>query len=326
MKDAVVDMRDLADLMPMHLLLNRAGVMVSQGRTLAKLLGGAARLEDVFIPTNNIGQPIRFDDLFSQLGDGKRIFLQLRHHQDVSLRGHGVQVSSELAMLNLGFGICLSSAVQRFGLSDSDFPPSDLAMEFLFLHEANRAALTELSRVNTRLAEARESAQILSITDPLTGLLNRRGFDVVFSKAFDQRDKNPFALVHMDLDRFKEINDTFGHAAGDRVLAEVAGVLASEVRSGDRVCRMGGDEFLILIPADRPAAVAQIICERMIRKIGAMEVCPGSEKVSASMGIAVSDSKRILQPPQLFEMADAALYRAKASGRGRVVSWSEALR
>lgn len=326
MKDTLIDLRNLTDLMPMHLLLNRAGMMVSRGRTLAKLLGGATRLEDVFIPANNIGQRIRFDDLFSQLGDGKRIFLQLRRHQEVSLRGHGVQVSPDLAMLNLGFGICLSSAVQRFGLSDSDFPPSDLAMEFLFLHEANRAALLELSRVNTRLEAARESAQILSITDPLTGLLNRRGFESVLFKAFDQRDRNPFALVHMDLDRFKEINDTFGHAAGDRILAEVAAVLAREVRSGDRVCRMGGDEFLILIFADRPAAVSRNICARMIRKIEAVEICPGSEKVSASMGIAVSDSKRILQLQQLFEMADAALYRAKASGRGRVVSWSEAIR
>ncbi|UFS67734.1 GGDEF domain-containing protein [Paracoccus denitrificans] len=318
MKDAVIDIRDLAALMPMHLMLDRAGVMVSRGRTLAKLLRGAVRLEDVFIPADNLGHRISFKDLFSHLGCGRRIFLQMRHHGDVSLRGHGVHVSPERVMLNLGFGICLSSAVQRFGLNDSDFPPSDLAMEFLFLHEANRAALLELSRVNIGLEEARKSAQVLSITDPLTGLLNRRGFDIAFSRAFDQRDKRPFALVHLDLDHFKNINDEFGHAAGDRVLVGVASALASEVRSGDRVCRAGGDEFLALIFADWPAADSLNICKRIIGRIGSVEAGPGSGRISASIGIAVSDSKPAVLPHQLFELADAALYRAKISGRGRV--------
>ncbi|KGJ09930.1 MULTISPECIES: GGDEF domain-containing protein [Paracoccus] len=317
----MIDIRTLSELMPMHLMVDRAGVMVSRGKTLAKVLGSASRLEDAFIPANNLGHRIRFEELFPQLGCGRRVFLQLRDHGGVSLRGHGVHLSPDMAMLNLGFGIYLSSAVQKFELNDSDFPPSDLAMEFLFLHEANRAALLELSRVNTSLEGARESAQILSITDPLTGLLNRRGFDVVFSKAFEARNRNPFALVHLDLDHFKEVNDRFGHAAGDRVLVTVASVLASGVRSGDRVCRIGGDEFLILIFSDRPEEDAMNVCTRMIHQIMAAKTYPC--RITASMGVAVSGNRRITHQHQLFEMADAALYQAKLAGKGRVVLWTD---
>ncbi|RKS44804.1 diguanylate cyclase (GGDEF)-like protein [Paracoccus pantotrophus] len=316
-----MDMRNLSELMPMHLMVDRAGVMVSRGKTLAKVLGRASRLEDALIPADNLGHRIRFEELFSQLGGGKRVFLQLRHHRDVSLRGHGLHVSPDIAMLNLGFGIYLSAAVQKFGLTDSDFPPSDLAMEFLFLHEANRAALLELSRINTSLEGARQSAQILSITDPLTGLLNRRGFDVVFSRAFDARARNPFALVHLDLDHFKQVNDRFGHAAGDRVLVEVASVLASGVRSGDRVCRIGGDEFLILIFSERPKEDSMTVCTRMIHQIMSAKTCPC--RITASMGVAVSDSRRVSRQQHLYEMADAALYQAKLAGKGRVVLWAD---
>jgi len=319
----LIDIRKLAELMPMHLTVDRGGAILSRGRTLARVLGNAARLDEAFVFSSSTGQRICFDGLLSQLDGGKRIFLQMRHHRDVVLRGHGVHVSSDLAVLSLGFGICLSPAVQEFALTDSDFAPSDLAMEFLFLHEANRAAMQELSRVNTHLEEARENAQILSITDPLTGLLNRRGFEAEFAKAFAQRARTPFALVHLDLDRFKEINDRFGHAAGDRALVEVASVLASEVRSGDRACRMGGDEFLMLVFTRRPQADARQVCKRIIQRIESLAICPDCAGLSASVGVAVSDAALRPDHHQLFEMADAALYRAKALGRGRVILWEE---
>ncbi|WP_149766650.1 GGDEF domain-containing protein [Paracoccus thiocyanatus] len=328
MKDTVVDLPRLAQLVPMHLLVDRTGTILSRGRTLSKVLAGASRLEEAFVPANGIGLgsgPVA-GDLFSLLGGGKRIFLQMRHHPDVALRGHGVRLSPDIALLDLGFGIGLSAAVQTFGLNDSDFPPSDLAMEFLFLHEANRAALQELSRVNSRLEEARENAQILSITDPLTGLLNRRGFEIVFTRAFDQRHRKPFALVHLDLDRFKDINDTFGHATGDRVLTEIASILATEVRLDDRACRVGGDEFLMLIFAARPEADAMAIGKRILDRAGSVGISAGFGAVSASMGVAVCDGTGVSRPHQLFEMADAALYRAKLSGRGRVVQWSDTMR
>jgi len=177
-----LDIRQVAALMPMHLAIDRRGRILSRGKTLEKVVGNAARLDEVFACTDQIGQSIGFDRAFARLGSGERVFLQMKRHQGISLRGQGVALSCDLIVLNLGFGIALSLAVREFGLTDSDFPPSDLAIEFLFLHEANRAALSELSRVNARLERAREDAQILSITDPLTGLLNRRGFEAEFAR------------------------------------------------------------------------------------------------------------------------------------------------
>ncbi len=307
----------------MHLAVNRVGLMVSRGRTLIKILGDASRLDEVLIPTDNIGCLMSFDGLFSNLHNGKRIFLKIRSHPDISLRGHGLHVSSEVIMLNLGFGMDLPLAVQKFHLKDSDFSPSDLTMEFLFLHEANRAALLELSRSNMRLEKARKNAHILSITDPLTGLLNRRGFDIEFSKAFEYRQKIPFAILHLDLDCFKEVNDKFGHAAGDRVLVDVASILTAEVRFSDKACRVGGDEFMILIFSHNPEAVSLNIGKRILNKIKFAKDNSWLSHISASMGIAASGSRSILQPHEILEMSDAALYRAKVSGRGKVVLWRE---
>ncbi|QRZ14676.1 GGDEF domain-containing protein [Paracoccus methylovorus] len=266
---------------------------------------------------------ISFDSLFSHLRNGKGIFLKIRYHPDISLRGNGVHISSEVIMLNLGFGINLPLAVQKFHLKDSDFSPSDLTMEFLFLHEANRAALLELSRSNMRLEKARKNAHILSITDPLTGLLNRRGFDIEFSKAFEYRQKIPFAILHLDLDCFKEVNDKFGHAAGDRVLIDVASILTGEVHFSDKACRVGGDEFMILIFSQDPKAVSLDIGRRILNKIETMKEHLWLSHISASVGIATSDSKSTPQPHEILEMSDAALYRAKVSGRGKIVLWRD---
>lgn len=314
-------LRQVAALMPMHLAIDRRGRILSRGKTLEKVVGNAARLDEVFACTDQIGQSIGFDRAFARLGSGERVFLQMKRHQGISLRGQGVALSCDLIVLNLGFGIALSLAVREFGLTDSDFPPSDLAIEFLFLHEANRAALSELSRVNARLERAREDAQILSITDPLTGLLNRRGFEAEFARAFEQREDNPFALVHLDLDHFKEVNDRLGHAAGDRVLTEVAAVLSSEVRASDKVCRVGGDEFLLLIFSHRARADILRVCRRIIERIEAMRFHPSSARVSASIGVAVSDLLSQPRPDLLFDMADSALYHAKSNGKGKALLW-----
>ncbi|WP_323033460.1 hypothetical protein [Paracoccus sp. (in: a-proteobacteria)] len=120
MKNTKIDILKLGNLMPMHLAVNRAGLMISRGRTLIKVLGDASHLDEVLIPTDNIGCLISFDSLFSHLRNGKGIFLKIRYHPDISLRGNGVHISSEVIMLNLGFGINLPLAVQKFHLKDLD--------------------------------------------------------------------------------------------------------------------------------------------------------------------------------------------------------------
>lgn len=316
-----VDARDLFELMPMHLCLDGSGGIVSCGRTMARLLHGEGRIDRAFIHIGRDGQETTLADMLARISSGKRVFLNLRLHHDIYLRGHGVRTSGGLVLLNLGFGASLYPAIRAFDLTDSDFAPSDLAIEFLFLHEANKAALAELSRVNKSLKTAREHAQIMSVTDPLTGVLNRRGFDIAFQRAMEQREHMPFALVHLDLDHFKQVNDRFGHAAGDRLLQLAAEAIRSELRASDKVCRAGGDEFLVLMfSTTRPEAL-QKACGRIISRLETLEGADHDQRISASIGIAVCPPDPAIRDADLFECADNALYRAKASGRGRVVIW-----
>ena len=157
--------------------------------------------------------------------------------------------------------------------------------------------------------------------DRLTGILNRRGFE-------DQADhliglsNGPMAMVVCDLDYFKRINDSFGHATGDDVLATFGSVLRRTVRNGDLVGRIGGEEFAILLP-NANAREAQGLAERLHKEI-ATSVFPlpaGAEKVTASIGVTVSSG--VEDRASLLERADTALYKAKKSGRNRTVFSTE---
>ncbi|QKH36500.1 diguanylate cyclase [Achromobacter pestifer] len=159
-----------------------------------------------------------------------------------------------------------------------------------------------------------------TITDPMTGLINRRG--LALQVATLRQTQQPFAALALDLDHFKRVNDTFGHAAGDQVLIALANILRACIRAEDAPCRVGGEEFLILMPhASRDTA--EIAAER-IRTATASHVMPQAVgHVTVSIGIALwpSDDPDI---EKVLGKADQALYRAKNSGRNRVAAWSAA--
>jgi diguanylate cyclase (GGDEF)-like protein len=167
-----------------------------------------------------------------------------------------------------------------------------------------------LTDVIGQLAEA-------SATDYLTGLLNRRAFDAEFWQQIDraQRSRVPLALVLFDLDHFKQVNDRFGHAAGDHALHEFAMLLKHEQRSGDTLARIGGEEFaVVLFGVDHDHGVA--FAERIGRELerSSLERQPA---LSASAGV-VELSVDEQTPSALLVAADRALYGAKAAGRHRV--------
>jgi diguanylate cyclase len=155
--------------------------------------------------------------------------------------------------------------------------------------------------------------------DPLTGLLNRRGFEERVRSDLDRlrrRGNGSMALLVGDLDRFKEINDLLGHAAGDAVLRRVAIVLASEVRPGDVIARHGGEEFVVALPGCEAGEACEV-AERLRAHV--TRAFAGSEMpLTISFGVATADEPRAL--PDLLAEADAALYRAKESGRDRVIA------
>jgi diguanylate cyclase (GGDEF)-like protein len=178
------------------------------------------------------------------------------------------------------------------------------------------AALVLIWSRNERMQELRRQAS----QDPLTGLKNRRRFeeDLRTEMARNRRDGGEAALLMLDLDNFKRVNDTLGHPVGDRVIAEIAGVLRSRMRVTDVVARLGGDEFAIVLP-HCDAAEARTVAEAITAAI--REYAPREEGVppiTASVGIAMFGVGPGLDCETLEEEADAALYDAKRAGRDAV--------
>ncbi len=169
-------------------------------------------------------------------------------------------------------------------------------------------------RLNDRLAA-------LATHDPLTGLLNRNGLDEALQRHFGARPPQAMVLCQLDIDHFKRINDSHGHAAGDAVLRGVAQTLLAQVRAGDVVARLGGEEFLVGVSgADRAQALA--LAERLRAAVAqAAHPVSGSSSLGCSVSIGVS---QVFHQRSGWEAAwrdaDAALYQAKQAGRNRVVA------
>lgn len=195
-------------------------------------------------------------------------------------------------------------------------------------------ALNErLMRAN-RLSEARNAeleatkARIEhnALHDALTGLPNRRYLDEVLTRYAELQtaEGGQLALLHIDLDRFKQINDTLGHTAGDAMLVHASKVLLSKLRAGDFVARIGGDEFVVVCLGGSPEVLVRL-AERIIETMRQPVNYEGHEcRFGVSVGIAMDDGER-LDPQRLFINADIALYRAKDRGRNRYEFFSEAL-
>jgi diguanylate cyclase len=161
----------------------------------------------------------------------------------------------------------------------------------------------------------------LSSRDPLTGLSNRRQFEMALAREIDRvaRAGEPALVLMIDIDHFKKVNDTHGHAAGDLVLKAVGQVLHDCIRPMDTVARMGGEEFAMILP-NCPPAFGHLVAERVRMKVAARPVAtaPGQEvRVTVSIGGAFAPQWVRSSAPLWIERADQQLYRAKSSGRDR---------
>jgi diguanylate cyclase (GGDEF)-like protein len=196
------------------------------------------------------------------------------------------------------------------------------------LHRANEAlreAMSALTASKEEVVRQNEQLERLATRDPLTGCLNRRAFYEAFEERLrEARSTNgPLSCVMLDIDHFKRVNDTHGHAVGDRVIQEVAKKLLDSSRSADLVCRYGGEEFCVVLPGLDMAA-AQAFAERARERIEA-ECGPGVRDVegllvTVSLGVeSLTDGS--LAAPALIDRADQALYRAKRGGRNRVCTF-----
>jgi diguanylate cyclase (GGDEF)-like protein len=211
--------------------------------------------------------------------------------------------------------------VQDHDLTSAEFAATDLAVEMLYLVEAKTAALREWKALNQRLQGAMTAAEQQASSDTLTGLANRRAMEEVLARLTSA--PTPFGLMNLDLDFFKSVNDTFGHAAGDHVLRRVAEILRDQTRSNDVIVRAGGDEFvLVFVGLSSPARLADLgrrIIARLEEPIPfEAETC----RISGSIGLTVSDFYTATDAEEMMQHADIALYASKRNGRGQVTVYT----
>ena len=223
--------------------------------------------------------------------------------------------------------ICLSarSAVEdriaglKLGAADYLAKPFDVQELF-----ARMARPLRVKRVLERLDRAKAVAEHLSLTDPLTGLPNRRDLERRLGEELDraQRSGEWLGCLMIDVDRFKEVNDCFGHAAGDAVLGEVSSALEASLRSFDVVARFGGDEFVALLPG-APLEAARQVAEALCDVVSTLAVQVGRNhplRLSISVGAVAHEPDSSEDAAALLGRADAALFEAKRAGRNRAVA------
>jgi len=200
------------------------------------------------------------------------------------------------------------------------------ALDYLVKGEITPRSLERSLRYALKLGETLEALRQHATRDQLTGLLNRREFDRIMAEEAERsrRFGHPLALVMVDIDHFKAVNDTHGHLAGDAVLREVAKTLTAQLRTVDRVARIGGEEFaLVLVQTGRSAATE--VAQRVVKAVAASPVMIESGvslRLTISAGLAVLPED-VSWLELLIGAADRSLYAAKRGGRNRVMTHAE---
>ncbi len=178
-------------------------------------------------------------------------------------------------------------------------------------------------RQSDRLRDAVQESLQMAVVDPLTGLNNRRYLDAQLGPMIEvaaERNR-PMSLMILDIDHFKAVNDTFGHDAGDTVLRTFASRVKAAVRTADLLCRLGGEEFIIVMP-DTSLDVAAKIAERVRQSVSGapFPIDKGLQQIQITVSIGLADRRQDIEAEPLLRRADRGLYRSKQSGRNRVTA------
>ena len=229
-----------------------------------------------------------------------------------------------LVVGGLGYllGLLIVLPLERLARAANQVAGGDLDVHVPFSGSGEVSQLTGVfNDMVGRLRDGRAELERLSVTDELTGLANRRHLDDELAREVQrsERHAHPFAVIMLDVDRFKLFNDTHGHPAGDAVLAELARILRKSAREVDTVARYGGEEFFLIVPETSVTGVA-LMAERIRASTEAHAFAVGDGaaevRVTVSLGYAVFPEHG-RTPDAMIDAADQALYRAKQGGRNR---------
>ena len=191
--------------------------------------------------------------------------------------------------------------------------------------QRDKSRMNELAGKVSGLKDELEQVRSEAEKDGLTGVYNRKTFDLYIAElvARNEHQSTPFALLLIDVDNFKTINDTYGHTVGDRVLASLAGSCRSQIRGDDFVGRYGGEEFVLILPQAslrNAHKKARHLCKEFAATRYALDGGTGDQTLSLTVSIGVSAFKKGDTPVSVIERADKALYEAKHSGKNRAIA------
>lgn len=313
------------ELFPFHLLItaDRNRQMLSAGSAIKRLLPQDF-LERSFDEFFCITRPC-LESLTMELIEtvGNRMFFVSVVGTDTVLRGQLI-ASNPGSILFLGtLLVTAANSLDESGFSLADFAPYDTTPEILILHRFREMQIKGMEQQNLKLQnviEARDTLDTYANTDELTGIANRRGFWSMGSKWLQKFNDSATALMVMDLDRFKVINDNFGHDAGDALLQVVGHRLSEALQSDGLPGRIGGDEFVAIVKAPdvtllekRVADITSAITEPVVHN--------GAELTTlVSTGAVLADGKRDMDA--LISCADLAMYEGRTRQRGRICWYS----
>ena len=251
-------------------------------------------------------------------------------HAGVDLTGMLLKLMQNLTEAGAGadaYRKTLSTQILRFGQGVSAESIEHIVHELMMatqqaqaqnqeLHHCLVETYQESERLRTELEQRRQEVMV----DPLTGLLNRRAYEIQMAELVEKRGMKPLSMLVGDIDHFKSVNDTYGHAVGDIVLKNIAALIRKSVRGGDVAVRFGGEEFVVLLP-DTDIDGAERVAESIRHQVEVMRLVRRQDQLTLgpftlSFGIATwFDADTI---DSLFERADKAMYHAKQTGRNRV--------
>lgn len=264
------------------------------------------------IAVTRAGQPLHDQPLPFEIGEG--LLGWIVEHGETLRTGNATEdprfeprrgMRRELGSL---LGVPLLSGAEATGVLSAASAERD------FFDERHEQLAVLLAAIASPWVEVARLSR-LSTVDPLTGALNRRGLDESFPEV--RNGKGPLSVIMVDLDHFKRVNDTHGHAAGDAVLRAVTTRLAEVLRLGDAVVRYGGEEFLLILP-EASLEQATRVATRALESLRASPIRAGDLKLSVTASFGVAQRLEGEDRDQVIERADAAMYRAKAEGRDRV--------
>lgn len=308
-------------LFPLHVCVDAEGKISSAGPTMQRIFRRSL-VGTGFFDVFTVKKPRNVVDPHSlQAAVGMKLAVSAQPDAEDPVQFRCVAVAGDGAapelMIDFSLGIDMISAFDRFQISGADFKPNDVSVDLFFTFQTQKALLLDSQRMAAELAKAKQEAEEKAVIDMVTGIGNRRALHDRLDAMLQGEDPNAeHALLHIDLDKFKPINDVFGHAVGDAVLQHTAAALKEIGGPGDFPARIGGDEFALVL-AQRPDDRAlQSLADQVIASIS-RPIRKGENtcQVGASIGVVKFGPGTAANADRLLVNSDIALYASKDAGQ-----------